>query len=199
MNLIDGQGKALATSGAEWPNTRESSSLQRALSDHMTMPEGIEAAVRIVDAYPNGGRDAGKGYLGALAAVVVSYPRQTATACADRVNGITRDCKFLPTVADLVAWCERKTEPLARAVEREGRVAAQLRERETNAAHDATRRLTYDELKAKYGDGQGGWGLGAERRNAWKPPSVDELRAAVGDEAWDNLPAADKDSWQQLR
>jgi hypothetical protein len=94
------------------------------------MPEGIEAAGRIVDAYPNGGRDAGKGYLGALAATLVSYPRQTATACADRVHGITRTCKFLPTVADVVAWCERKTEPLWEMAERERRIAEQLAERD---------------------------------------------------------------------
>ena len=151
------------------------------------MTEGIEAATRIVDAYPNGGRDAGKGYLGAIAETLASYPRQTATACAHRVNGITRDCKFLPTVSDIVAWCERKTEPLWRTAEREQRIADQLAARTADEVV-RDRRLTYDELKAKYGDGHGGWGVsGIHDKPRWSPPSAEELRKMVGDDAWEKL------------
>jgi hypothetical protein len=156
--------------------------IRRTLNDHMGTSEGIEAAARIVDAYPNGGRDAGKSYIGALAAVLVSYPRQTATACADRVNGITRDCKFLPTVADIVAWCERKTDPLRHAAEREERITAQLEQREEIKRNG---RPTYDEMKTKYGDGKGGWGINlANDKPRWSPPSADELRQMVGDDVW---------------
>lgn len=154
----------------------------------MTISEGIEAAGRIIGAYPNGGKDAGKSYIGAIAETLASYPRQTATACADRVNGVTRECKFLPTVSDIVAWCERKTEPLWRTAEREQRIAEQL------AARDADevvrdRRLTYDELKAKYGEGRDGWGIngGTHDKPRWSPPSSDELRKICGDDAWAKL------------
>lgn len=121
----------------------------------MTVSEAIEAATRIVDAYPNGGRSAGEGYLGALAAMLGSYPRSVALACSDRVRGVVRACKFLPTPADIVAWCEKETEPLRSRRERELRVSRQLADRadyERMQIEDRPRRLTVAELKAKYGD-----------------------------------------------
>ncbi len=183
----DNQAKALATLQDGLPRKRADGSVRQALLDRMTISEGIEAAGRIVGAYPNGGRDASKSYLGAIASTLASYPRQIALACADPVNGVTRDCKFLPTVSDIVAWCERKTEPLQHRAAREQRIADQLAARTADEVV-RDRRLTYDELKAKYGDGKGGWGVnGINDKPRWSPPSADELRKQIGDDAWDKL------------
>ena len=81
----------------------------------------------LIRGYPNGGANAGDGYIGALAAVLGQYPRQVALKCADPLRGVSRETKFLPTVADLVAWCEKETEPLRRDVDRENRIAEQFR------------------------------------------------------------------------
>lgn len=170
---------------------RGGSRMQPNSSQRMTLSEAIQAVNAIVNCYPNGGRSAGDGYIGAMAAVLGDYPLSIAMKCADPRRGIASSSKFLPAVAELVTWLEReleKTSPPARAYP----------VFEPEPVVDRSRRLTYDELKAKYGDGQGGWGLNAERRSPWKPPSAEQLRAEIGDEAWDKLPIADKNSWQQL-
>ena len=116
------------------------------------LSEAIEIVGKIVSSY-NGGKNADAGYIGALAHMLASYPKTVAVRCADPVNGIVRTCKFLPQPADIVAWCERETEPLRRDNEYGFRVEKQLAERaelEASRAH----RPTYAELKAKYGDGQ---------------------------------------------
>jgi hypothetical protein len=130
MSSTDGREKALATSQGAWPTQRENTSVRRILDDRMTISEAISAVQKIIDGYPNGGAGAGQGYIGASADILSSYPRQTALACANSRTGIARTCKFLPTVADIVAWCEKATEPLWCAAEREARIAAQLAERE---------------------------------------------------------------------
>ena len=96
----------------------------------MILSEAIEAATAIIERYPNGGANAGDSYIGALAAMLASYPRQVAMRCADPVRGIVRTCKFLPTVADVVAFCEREVTPLYDEAKRERLIAAQLAERE---------------------------------------------------------------------
>ena len=191
MDTIGNAARALATSGEGSPTKRASSNLQRALDDRMILSEAIQAATSIIDRYPNGGRDAGKGYIGALAATLASYPRAVATKCAD-LKGITADSKFLPTVADIIAWCEAKTEPLRLHREREMRVQRQLTERGEflqEQTADRSERLTYDELKAKYGDGQGGWGIDVEKR---KQPGLsrDDLIGIVGEAEFDKIPDA---------
>lgn len=107
----------------------------------MTLSEAIRAVRAIVSAYPNGGNNAGDGYIGALAAVLGQYPRQVALRCADPVHGVARETKFLPTVADLVAWCERETAPLHRDIAREERIAAQLKARDEITAEKDPRLL----------------------------------------------------------
>jgi hypothetical protein len=53
-----------------------------------------------------------------------------ALMCADRFNGVPRETKFLPTPAEIIAYCERKVRPMYEDAEREDRVAKQLAERE---------------------------------------------------------------------
>lgn len=128
----------------------------------MTFSEAIEAVGRMLDGFPHGRPPNQQGYIGALAATLGQYPRSVASRCADVRSGVAREVKFLPTVADLVAWCERETEAMRRpidAVDRFERLAQdQARARREDEALQATRvaRPMYDDLKAKYGPN---WGL----------------------------------------
>jgi len=77
-------------------------------------------------------------------------------------KGVMRETRFLPTVADLVAWCERETAFLRRIVDRDDREMALQREREAQRqeheaqAAERAQRPLLEELKAKYGPN---WGL----------------------------------------
>lgn len=193
METIGGQGKALATSHAASPQMRASSKIQRALDERMSLSEAIEAAGAIVDCYPNGGASASRGYIGALAAVLATYPKQVAKRCSDRVQGVSRECKFLPTIADIVAWCERETEPLRRQVDYEKRIATQLSEREEFLKLETQvrpARLTMEELKEKYGDWKDNWrSPGTRARELYEQARAD-LIAQIGEAAFNALPEA---------
>lgn len=182
--------RALVTRLGASPQKHETSSLQRALDERMTLPEALEAAGAIVDCYPNGGRDAGRGYLGALATMLADYPKQVARRCADRVNGVVRECRFLPTPADIVAWCERETEALRGWRAREMRVVGQLKDRAAFEQEQAAERRTHlsvAELKAKYGDWRRGWSL-EEDRQEQRRLAREMLIAEIGREAFGALP-----------
>jgi hypothetical protein len=125
-NLADNPANHSATLPTVLPRKLEGASLRRALNDRVTFSEALQAAGRIVKAYPNGGKDAGEGYIGALAATLAAYPRVTATQCASPVFGVVRVASFLPTVAEIVKWCEKAVEPLYRQADREDRVTAQI-------------------------------------------------------------------------
>ena len=182
-NSLGDLAKALVISPAGWLPGRASTSVRKALDDRMTFSEAMEAAGRIVDAFPNGGRDATKSYIGALAEILSSYPRQVALACSS-IRGVVRQCHFLPTVADLVAWCEDETEPLRRQHDREVRVAELSNEREKEAI-ERPRRLTIEELKQKYGDWHTGESAESSRETARR-----KLIAQIGQDAFDALPDA---------
>lgn len=93
------------------------------------LSEALTAAGGLLDASPYRSQ-AGDSYIGVLAKLLMEYPRSVALKCADPLRGVSRETKFLPTVADIVAWCENETEPLRGHVEYERRVEAQLRARE---------------------------------------------------------------------
>lgn len=171
----------------------------------MMLSEAIDAATAIIGGYPNGGANAGDSYIGALASTLMAYPRQVAMKCADYprkpgkpLQGVSAVEKFLPTPAVIIAWCEKETEPLRQVVDRERRIARQLEER---AEFEAPRedRLSYAELKAKYGDGDGGWGID-QHKEKQKYLSAEELAAMIGQDEFDKIPnAKDPPSWQKLK
>ncbi len=84
----------------------------------------------MVDAYPNGRAAITDSYLGNMANLLCQYPRVVALRCADPARGVTTKTKFIPTVADVVEWCEPLTADMHRTVAREDKIAAQLRERD---------------------------------------------------------------------
>lgn len=177
---MDNLGKALATLRQNSPTKRENSNLQRALGDRLLLSEAIDLVGKLVRAYPNGGANADKGYIGTLAALLCEFPKQVALRCADPIRGVTRETKFLPTVSDVVAWCERETEPLRRDVDREQRVAKQIEAREKWDAGarptppPARRSVTYGEFVAECeAKGQQPRSIGAFERGGYLGPSGD--------------------------
>jgi hypothetical protein len=92
------------------------------------MSEATTLAADILSQFPNM-RTAADGFTGSLAAVLADYPRQVAIKCANPRHGIARETQFL-SIAAVVAWCERQTEPMRQDVSREQRVKAQLEARD---------------------------------------------------------------------
>jgi hypothetical protein len=130
--------------------------VRAALADRLTLSEALDLVGKLLQSWPP--REVGQGYIGALAAVLVTYPRQAAMRCCDPIKGVARETKFLPTVADLIAWLERETADMRKPVDRDDAVTAQLARRREGEQWDAARltRPTLDELRAKHGPH---WGL----------------------------------------
>lgn len=154
------------------------------LADRMTYAEAVEAVGKLLGAFPNGSPANAKGYIGALAAVLVDSPKSIAIKCADPLQGVARETRFLPTVADLVAWIEREKAGLLETVARDDfnataiREAQQRRDEAVRLGEARKARPTYAELKAKYGDN---WGIGkpeSERKRIGNELAAARLREA---------------------
>lgn len=104
------------------------SSLQRALDDHLMLSEATMIAGDLLSQFPSTKADVSDGFIGALASVLMQYPRQVSLKCADPRVGLAREAKFI-SIADIVGWCEKQTEPMRRDLAREDRIAQQLLER----------------------------------------------------------------------
>lgn len=137
--LSDATAKALAPSAAASTPQRATARLLQELTHRMTPAQSVKAATEIVERYPNGGKDAGKGYIGALAQILARYPASVAQRCAS-IDGVTSVCKFLPTVANIVSWCDKRAEWLQSDFERQQRIDQQLAERAEFARIDAAKR-----------------------------------------------------------
>lgn len=135
--------KALSTLDWTLPTKRENSNVRRVLDDRLLLSEAIDAVTRMIRGYANKGQ-ADRSYIGAIAEILAYYPKQVALACAHPLNGVSRETKFMPTPADVIAWCERRTSPLHEQAERERRVAEQLK-----ARHEWESQEVSASLKAK--------------------------------------------------
>jgi hypothetical protein len=127
----------------------------------MTFSEGIEVVAMMLRGYPNG-RDAHDGYIGALAEVLAHYPRMIASRAGDLWHGVPAATRFLPTPADIIAWCERELSSLRAIVQRDDdrkRLELEMLERAEKALRlvEARRvRPSLAELKDQYGEN---WGI----------------------------------------
>lgn len=83
----------------------------------------------MIRGYANSGQ-AGKSYIGAIAELLMHYPRSIALRCADPFLGVARETKFMPTPADVIGFCERASAPIYAEAAREDRVIEQLKARE---------------------------------------------------------------------
>lgn len=136
--------------------------MRQAYFDRMTLSETVELVGKLLDGFPHGRPPNQTSYIGALAAVLCEYPRTVVVNVGHPTKGVARETKFLPTVSDLVGWCERETTFLRGAVDREDREEALQRERERRRQDDEAQtaaravRPSLDDLRSKYGPN---WGL----------------------------------------
>jgi len=151
------------------------SKLQKQLDDRIDQTEAIKLATMIVTSYPNTDGKVSESYLGAIASILQDYPASVARRCATK--GIVLVCKFLPTVADIVAYCEGFTEPLRRQTDILLRRQAQFKERDEfikRETQERPKRLSIKQLKGKYGD----WSN--DHKLPPKPGSFDDMLAKHG-------------------
>lgn len=123
----------------------------------MSYSDAVESVGRLIAVFPNGSPANAKGYIGALAAVLVDYPRIVAAKCSDPLKGVARETRFLPTVADLVGWCEREVADLRGIVERDDYhrdIREKMKRRRQEAAGVEAARKTHptqQQMQDKYG------------------------------------------------
>lgn len=115
----------------------------------------------MISGYPNAKPTDERGYVGAIASVLIEYPRMVATKCTSPVHGVARELKFLPTVAEVVAWCERSASEMRQPVVREDRDDSnrELLDSMPEAPLPPRISATYSALCQRYGISSipGGW------------------------------------------
>ena len=159
---MDQPNKASAIVHSGSPNVRDPQSVRVALTDRLSLSEAIDIMGQMLRGYPNG-RQVPDSYIGALAEVLAHYPRCVTSQAGDLVHGVPRETRFLPTPADVIAWCEREVAHMRQIVQRDDEYRAMIRQQQERAeqaeriAKARTARPTYSNLKAKYGPV---WGIG---------------------------------------
>lgn len=165
--------------------------MRTALADRLALSEAIEVVRLMLRGYANGGQQASGSYIGALAQVLAHYPRCVASGAGDLVAGVPSTTKFLPTPADIISWCDPKTQDLREVVERadrEHRIASEAASRrmaDEKLAADRKLRPTLQQLHEQYGPN---WGINTddeiisaakrEQQRARAEEANDRLRAA---------------------
>jgi hypothetical protein len=111
-------------------------------------------------------------YVAAISAMLAQYPDWVVTKVTDPMRGIPSEMDFLPTVKEVKEACEKLVAPVRQEQGYQERVEQQLADREL----DKSTRLTYKELSDKYGgDGRGGWGLEAEKKENREQRTIERL------------------------
>ena len=129
----------------------DSASLRQALAERMTLSEAVEAVGRMLAARASGRPANPRAYIGAIAGVVLEYPRAVSERCLDPVHGVLRVSHFMPEVADVAAWCDRAMVEMRRPVDVEDyEMRARRRIESIPARHDGPR-LAREEIEAKLG------------------------------------------------
>lgn len=93
-----------------------------------------------------------EGYMISLGAVLEQYPNEVIVYVTDPKTGVQRNCKWPPTIAEIVSACEQHAGYLAR----KERFANWGKDSQSSLAAPEENRPTYEELKEKYGED---WGL----------------------------------------
>ena len=107
------------------PAASEKSNIQRALDDRMSFSEVTEIAAALLDQFPNS-KNSADGFIGSIAQIFTQYPRQIILKCSDPLHGVAAEHEFL-SIASLIAWLEKATEPMRANVAREQRIKEQFR------------------------------------------------------------------------
>jgi hypothetical protein len=136
--------------------------VRAALKERMIFSDALERVGAMLKSYPPSEGIEMSGYIGTLAAALMQYPPCVSIRCADPIKGVAATTRFKPTVADLIAWCEREVASLREIVGREDCDRAQVEQRRRDAKLEAelaaarATRPTLEELRAKHGPH---WGL----------------------------------------
>lgn len=129
----------------------------------------------MLDCFRTGAANNPEVFVTAIAATLARYPDQVIYDVTDPRTGIPSKISWMPTIKDVREACERAYGPIKEDVEREKRIAEQMRLREE---YESKSRPTYDDLKAKYGKD---WGIGrvnGTEERVWAPaPNAAEIRA----------------------
>ena len=175
------------------PTNGAAASVRRAYSARLTMPEAIESVGKMIDgAYPNARKNVSNSYIGTLAALLLTYPKSIAMRCVDPINGVARTTKFLPTVADIVAWCERPKDTMEHIVDFDARSEQQFRERDEFDRREREesvirRREVVDRIRREMA--AAGMPLDGDRDHGETPAKV-QAKLGLTDEQWAALPDA---------
>lgn len=155
----------------------------------MTLSEAIEAVEVLLGGYANGGSTADQMYIGRLAGMLATYPKAVAQACCHPTRGLARECKFLPTVADIAHWCDGYCLVLESRLQQNVQRQEQIAEREEfdHTLRRRQRRLSLAELKEKYGDWREGWKPPGTQARQLEEAARNELIALVGEEAFNQI------------
>src|SRR5215831_13214798 len=71
------------------------SSLAEAYSERLSLLEAMEAVTRMLTAYPNAKALISDSYMGAVASLLVRYPKQVALDCMSPFTGVALTTKFV--------------------------------------------------------------------------------------------------------
>lgn len=125
-------------------------------------------------------------FLAGVVELFENYPGDVVYRAVSPTFGIPAKFKFIPRIAEIKEFLEELMQPVYRQQQRE-RISAE-NARPLPAPVNRSRRLSYDELKAKYGED---WGITHERKKPkWQPPSAEELKSMVGADGWNKIPNA---------
>lgn len=162
--------------------------LRQAFADRMTLSEGIEAVGRMLDAMPNGRAGVADSYIGNMAALLCGYPRIVALGCAHPTRGVVTKTNFIPTVSEMVKWCEPLTSDMHKSVSHEDQIGQQFRERDEheNCPSDPPKQ-TLEELRAEMRER--GLNMGGPVGHKETPESV-KAKLGLTDAQWDAIPDA---------
>jgi hypothetical protein len=125
------------------PMNGPAASVQQEFTARMTMQEAIAAVGKMLNAYPNARDGVRDGYMGIIAALLCQYPRSIAMRCANPINGVCRTTKFLPTVAEVVEWCETNTVTIRTFAEFQSNSRKQFAEQDQREEADEAEPLEY--------------------------------------------------------
>lgn len=125
-----------------------------AYSARLTMPEALEAVGNMLNAYPTARESVHGGWVGLMAKLLTQYPKSVALRCADPIDGVTRTARFLPNMAEAIAWIEREVQSLRSAAAWDQRGREQLAdrdrfEREEKAESAEHRKAVADRIRAE--------------------------------------------------
>lgn len=198
MERNDRQNSLVLNSPSNSLTKSDGSKLQRAYDDRMSLSEALEAVSRMIAGYVNGSPS--KAYLGAIASILCKYSRMVATKCADPTSGVAIKCRFHPTPADVVAWCETEVDSMRHMVDWHRRTAQQLRERDDIEARPTPSADVIERVRREMA--AAGMPIMGDAKTAHgETPETVKARFGLSDEQWDKLPDAPRNDgyWQGVR